>query len=143
MVKNRHPRKSCGVVVVRNSYLAVFGVIAHLSIRNAPVAQRIESRSPKAVVQVRVLPGAPTIFGGVNVHCLGYNTFMVNINENPSCTKCLDNGYWLQFYERPGGRPGNSMIPCDQCEKGRELKAKYDSIKFTITTTGDDDVNVY
>lgn len=61
------------------------------------------------------------------------------INENPDCIKCHDNGYWIQLHERPGGPPGNSTVPCDQCEKGRELQKEYDSITWTITTTTGDE----
>jgi hypothetical protein len=38
-------------------------------------------------------------------------------SNDPNCPKCGGKGELLFMYDRPGGLPGNSMLPCDVCRK--------------------------
>ena len=60
------------------------------------------------------------------------------IDETPavSCQTCLDNGYYIQFYDRgPGDNPGNSMVACPDCEEGEEFAAQINEVDWKMTVT--------
>lgn len=51
---------------------------------------------------------------------------------NPNCPKCLGNGYCLEVYPRPGGRPGNRRVQCKTC------MGECEAVEYELTTSEDD-----
>lgn len=41
------------------------------------------------------------------------------MNDFPGCKTCNNTGRVLQFWDRPGGPPGNGWSGCPDCEKDR------------------------
>ena len=56
------------------------------------------------------------------------------VRRGAGCVHCNHQGEILAFYERPGGNPGNQMIPCPHCYKddkpaSAEVRAALDELK--------------
>lgn len=46
--------------------------------------------------------------------------------KGPGCEHCNHEGEVLYFYPRPGGNPGNQMIPCPKCYKSEDDDQRRD-----------------